>query len=185
VTAAITTATIAIQFAHRTSLRLTSESHLPRARCRRSLLVLRNINVTRSIRTHYTARSEGMGRGNSELSWVGIGWLRQFTHNLNFRRSRFAFLRLPRRSMYQIAQRKMTKPPASRTTSVKVSPVIARTYRRHDRPSRVRSEFVAAPTLSLQARATIFHAQIYAVGWCSCFCRFRTVPVSSTCSAPD
>src|SRR5215469_13623287 len=47
VIAAITTATIAIQFAHRTSLRLTSESHLPRARCRLSLLALRNI-----IRTH-------------------------------------------------------------------------------------------------------------------------------------
>ena len=47
VIAAITTATIAIQFAHRTSLRLTSESHLPRARCLLSLLALRNI-----IRTH-------------------------------------------------------------------------------------------------------------------------------------
>src|SRR5215469_13584626 len=47
VIAAITTATIAIQFAHRTSLRLTSESHLLRARCRLSLLALRNI-----IRTH-------------------------------------------------------------------------------------------------------------------------------------
>ena len=52
VIAAITTATIAIQFAHRTSLRLTSESHLPRARCRRSLLALRNINVTRSVNPH-------------------------------------------------------------------------------------------------------------------------------------
>src|SRR6516165_2335947 len=61
--AAIMTARMAIQFAHRTSLRLTSESHLLRARCRLSLLALRNINVTRSIRTHYTARSEGMGRG--------------------------------------------------------------------------------------------------------------------------
>ena len=47
VIAAITTATIAIQFAHRTSPRLTSESHLLRARCRLSLLALRNI-----IRTH-------------------------------------------------------------------------------------------------------------------------------------
>jgi hypothetical protein len=46
------------------------------------------------------------------------------THNLNLRRSRFALARLPRRSMNQIAQRKMTKPPASRTTSVKVSSVI-------------------------------------------------------------
>src|SRR5215469_9555640 len=71
VIAAITTATIAIQFAHRTSLRLTSESHLPRARCRRSLLALRNINVTRSIHTHYTARSEGMGRGISHVICAG------------------------------------------------------------------------------------------------------------------
>jgi len=43
VIAAITTATIAIQFAHRTSLRLTSASHLLRARCLLSLLALRNI----------------------------------------------------------------------------------------------------------------------------------------------
>jgi hypothetical protein len=68
VIAAITSAASAIQFAHRTSLRLTSESHLLRARCRLSLLALRNINVTRSIRTHYTARSEGMGRGNFRVN---------------------------------------------------------------------------------------------------------------------
>jgi hypothetical protein len=43
VIAAITTAKIAIQFAHRASLRLTSESHLLRARCLLSLLALRNI----------------------------------------------------------------------------------------------------------------------------------------------
>jgi hypothetical protein len=72
VIAAITTAAIAIQFAHRTSLRLTSESHLLRARCRLSLLALRNINVTRSIHTYYTARSEGMGRGISHKICAGI-----------------------------------------------------------------------------------------------------------------
>src|SRR6516165_8549683 len=71
VIAAITTATTAIQFAHRTSLRLTNESHLLRARRRLSLLALRNINVTRSIRTHYTARSEGMGRGISHRICAG------------------------------------------------------------------------------------------------------------------
>jgi len=56
-------ASMAIQFAHRTSLRLTSESHLLRALS--LLTLLRNINATRSIRIHYTARSEGMGRGIS------------------------------------------------------------------------------------------------------------------------
>jgi hypothetical protein len=43
VIAAITTARMAIQFAHCASLRLTSESHLLCARCRLSLLALRNI----------------------------------------------------------------------------------------------------------------------------------------------